>query len=61
MNVQLEKTDNSGRRVLVLVPRRRNGVMENSNIFADLAFSLNNKEYYIDVPFIDPAGANAIR
>ena len=30
-------------------------------MFADLAFSVNNREYFIDMSFIDPAGANAIR
>ena len=61
LNVQLEKTDDSGRRSPVSVSRRRNGVTESSNMYADLAFSVNNREYYIDVSFIDPAGANAIR
>ena len=61
MNGQLERADDSGRRVPVVVPRRRNGATENSHMFADLAFSVNSREYYIDVSFIDPAGANAIR
>ena len=55
------QTDASGNLTPVTIQRRRNGVAEEAHKFADLAFTVENKDYWIDVSFIDPAGANAIR